>query len=216
MHQRTISVAESRELDHRTINQIGIPSLVLMERAALKIYDNLLHESQFDLQKILVVVGPGNNGGDGLAVARLLITHDYDVTIMVVGDQAHASADNQTQAAICDHYQIPHIAVGSNLNDFTTIIDGLFGSGLTRAVTGAFLKVINQINASSANVLAIDIPSGLNGDSGVPMGQAIKADLTATLAYCKNGMNTPLSQEYTGRIVVNDIGIYFNDRFENN
>lgn len=100
----TISVEESRQLDNKTINEIGIPSMVLMERAGLKIYEDMIHNDDLDLSNTLILAGTGNNGGDGLVVARLLSTHGYKVSILTVGNPDHASDDHKKQQHICDYY----------------------------------------------------------------------------------------------------------------
>ncbi len=211
----TISVAESRQLDDKTINQIGIPSLVLMERAGLKIYEDMLNNDELDLSNVLILVGGGNNGGDGLVVARLLFTHGYKVHILLVGNPAHTSDDHKTQLKICDYYQIPKVFLNEDFNQYTTIVDALFGSGLSRAVGGDYATVIDKANASTAKLHAIDIPSGLNGDTGEVMGTAIKATSTSTIAYAKNGMVKDAAKPYTGRLYIDDIGIYRANIFDN-
>lgn len=211
---QTISVEESRQLDAKTINEIGIPSMVLMERAGIKIYENMLDNKDLDLSKVLILAGTGNNGGDGLVVARLLVTHGYSVHILTVGNPAHASDDHKAQAKICDYYEIPKAFLNEDFNQYTTLVDGLFGSGLSRNVGGDFATVIDKANAADANTHAIDIPSGLNGDTGEVMGTAIKAASTSTIAYAKNGMVTEQAKPYTGKIYVDDIGIYRGKRFE--
>ncbi|EHO54500.1 NAD(P)H-hydrate epimerase [Lentilactobacillus kisonensis] len=212
---QTISVAESRELDDKTINKIGIPSMVLMERAGLKIYEDMLNNPALDLGKVLILAGTGNNGGDGLVVARLLCTHGYDVSIVTVGNPDHASEDHVNQQKICDYYQIPKAFMSDDFNKYTTLVDGLFGSGLSRNVGGDFATVIDKANASTANIHAIDIPSGLNGDTGEAMGTAIEATSTSTIAYAKAGMVKPGADKYTGKLFIDDIGIYKGNSFDN-
>ncbi|MBU9790263.1 NAD(P)H-hydrate epimerase [Lentilactobacillus sp. IMAU92037] len=212
---QTISVEESRQLDDKTINQIGIPSMVLMERAGLKIYDDMRNNSDLDLNKVLILAGTGNNGGDGLVVARLLCTHGYDVSILTVGNPDHASEDHVSQQKICDYYQIPKAFMDADFNKYTTLVDALFGSGLSRNVGGDFATVIDKANASTAKIHAIDIPSGLNGDTGKAMGTAIKADSTSTIAYAKAGMVKPNAQPYVGKLLIDDIGIYKGNTFDN-
>ena len=211
---KSISVEKSRELDQKTINEVGIPSMVLMERAALNVYEDLLANGQLDLTKVLVIAGTGNNGGDALAVARLLETHGIDTSILLVGEPKHRSEQMEKQLQICDYYQIKHVFLNENLSEYTTIVEGLFGSGLSRNVAGDFATVIYHINASGVNTHAIDIPSGINGDTGQVMGTAIKATSTSTLAYVKNGMIKPEAKDYTGQIFIDDIGIYLNDQYE--
>jgi NAD(P)H-hydrate epimerase len=212
---QTVSVAESRQLDDKTINQIGIPSMVLMERAGLKIYEDMVHNADLDLSRVLILAGTGNNGGDGLVVARLLATHNYNVSILTVGNPDHASPDHVNQQKICDYYQIPKVFMNADFDQYTTLVDALFGSGLSRNVGGDFATVIDKANAATAKIHAIDIPSGLNGDTGEVMGTAIKATSTSTIAYAKQGMVKAGANAYTGKLFVDDIGIYKGDTFDN-
>ncbi|GBG93733.1 carbohydrate kinase [Ligilactobacillus salitolerans] len=210
----TISVQQSRELDQKTINEVGIPSLVLMERAALKIYGDLLANDELDLTKVLVLVGSGNNGGDALDVARLLETHGFDTSVLLIGKPQSRSEQMERQLQICDYYQVKHVFLDEDFGQYTTIVDGLFGSGLARAVEGDFATAIDKANQSGVKIHAIDIPSGLNGDSGEVMGTAVKATSTSTLAYAKTGMVLSQAKPYTGKIFVDDIGIYLHDHYE--
>lgn len=210
----TISVEQSRQLDQKTIEEVGIPSLVLMERAALAIYDNLLADERFNLKRVLVLAGTGNNGGDALAVARLLHTHGFAVSLLLVGKATHRSPQFTQQLQICEYYQIPEVPLTADFSQYSTIVDGLFGSGLSRPVAGDFAEVIQRANASGSLIHAIDIPSGLNGDSGQALGPTIQATSTTTLAYVKTGMIQPTATQFTGTILVANIGIYQNDRYE--
>lgn len=212
---QSITVEESRELDDKTINKIGIPSLVLMERAGLKIYEDMINNKDLNLDNVLILAGTGNNGGDGLVVARLLETHGYKVSILTVGNPDHASDDHKIQAHICEYYEIPKVFMNANFDKYTTLVDALFGSGLSRNVGGDFATIIDKANASVAKIHAIDIPSGLNGDTGEVMGTAIKAASTSTIAYPKVGMLKDEAKPYTGKIYVDDIGIYRGNSFEN-
>lgn len=211
---KSISVEKSRQLDQKTINEVGIPSLVLMERAALKIYEDMLANDVLDLAKVLVIAGSGNNGGDALVVARLLETHGFDTSILLVGKPKHRSEQMEKQLQICEYYNVKQVFLDEDFSKYTTIVDGLFGSGLSRNVSGDFATVIDHANASGVKIHAIDIPSGLNGDTGQVMGTAIKATSTSTLAYVKVGMVKQGAQVYTGQIFIDDIGIYLDDRYE--
>ncbi len=105
--------------------------------------------------------------------------------------------------------------MNADFNKYTTLVDALFGSGLSRNVGGDFATVIDKANASTAKIHAIDIPSGLNGDTGEVMGTAIKADSTSTIAYVKAGMVKPTAQPYVGKLFIDDIGIYKGNTFDN-
>lgn len=207
----TVTVKQARQADAHTINEVGIPSLVLMERAALGSAGRLLN-GDFDLTHVLVVAGTGNNGGDGLVVARLLHVRGIDVTVMMTGDPAKASTETAQQLKILAYYKIPIHPATTDMTGFTTIVDAVLGVGLDRPVEGQFADWLTAINASPAKVLAIDVPSGLNADTGQPQGTTVKATMTSTMAYNKVGFVQPGAAAYTGTVVVEDIGVYLDDR----
>ncbi|GAW98325.1 carbohydrate kinase [Secundilactobacillus mixtipabuli] len=213
MMTRTVSIAQARQGDSHTIQEIGIPSLVLMERAALGATGRLL-TGDFNLSNVLVFAGTGNNGGDGLAIARMLHVRDVKVTVMLTGAEDHTSTETAQQLKILHYYQIPVIPASTSLSGYTTIIDAIFGIGLDRPVEGKFADWIKAINASSAKVFSVDVPSGLNADTGEPQGATVKATATSTFAYAKNGFVTDQGKQYTGELFVEDIGVYLNDHYE--
>lgn len=205
---KTISVKQAQQADLKTQKEVGIPGLVLMERAALKAADNLWH-TNWNLNHVLVVAGSGNNGGDGLAVARLLAVKGVHVDILLLGNPKHYSDEHQTQLHTCKYYHVPVVDPKNvDWKKYTVIIDAIFGTGLSRPVAGNYVDFIKKINQAPARVQAIDIPSGLNGSTGKVMGVSVKADLTSTFAYAKNGMVKPEAKPYIGKLIVNDIGIY--------
>lgn len=209
MNKKAITAEEMRHYDSYTINTIGIPSLVLMERAALAVRDEILHAFPLYLDNVVVVAGSGNNGGDGLDVARLLHIAGVKVTILNVGNPDHASSEHQVQDKICHYYQIEESTDFNILKHATLIVDAIFGIGIDRPVTGAYADVINAINNSDALVVAVDMPSGINTDTGEVMGTAVKADATVTFALNKVGLTTATGAEYGGRVVVaSDMGTY--------
>lgn len=181
--EKIVTAAEMKRLDSHTINEIGIPSLVLMERAALAVRDEILTAFPLNQDHIVIVAGSGNNGGDGLAVARLLKIAGLPVTILNVGNPDHASAEHKTQERICNYYKIPETTDLSVLKKATLIVDAIFGIGINRPVQGHYQDVIKSINQATAPVVAVDMPSGLNTDSGDVMGVAVKATTTVTFAY---------------------------------
>lgn len=209
MEKTPITAEQMRHYDSYTINTIGIPSLVLMERAALAVRDEVLNAFPLYLGHVVVVAGSGNNGGDGLDVARLLHIAGVRVTILNVGNPDHASAEHQTQEKICQYYQIPETSDLAVLKQATLIIDAMFGIGIDRPVTGAYADAIEAINQSKALVVAVDMPSGINTDTGEVMGTAVKADATVTFAFNKVGLTKGNGAEYAGRIVIaDDMGTY--------
>lgn len=196
---------QMRDADLFTIHQIGIPSMVLMERAALKVVE-VMEQEQCDFTKILVLCGSGNNGGDGYAVARLLHLKGYDVEICFVGREASRSEENRMQKKIADHYQIP-VVTNIETKEYSVIIDAIFGTGLKREIEGTYRDVILQANQKKALKVAIDIPSGIQDSTGRVMGIAFQADLTVAIAFIKRGLILHPGTQYAGKIVTGDIGI---------
>lgn len=202
-----ISRNEMQKLDEDTQAKYHIPGAILMERAALSVLEELDKERAL-LNKVLVVCGTGNNGGDGLAVARMLFLSGIDVTITVIGNADKLSDLAKLQLSILNQYSIP---VQFNIipdKEYTTIIDALFGIGLTRDITGEYEKAVSYMNQAKARKVAIDIPSGVDADSGKIYHVAVKADLTVTFAYAKTGLYFYPGAANVGRIIVKDIGIY--------
>lgn len=212
MTDKIVTAEEMRHYDSYTINTIGIPSLVLMERAALAVRDEILHAFPLNLKNVVVVAGSGNNGGDGLAIARLLHIAGVHVSILNVGNPDHASDEHQTQDNIVKYYQIPETTDFAVLDNATLIVDAMFGIGIDRPITGNYAEAIKAINNTDAIVVAVDMPSGINTDTGEVMGIAVKATATVTFAYNKVGLVKSDGASYAGRIVIaNDMGTYATD-----
>ena len=209
MADKAITAEQMRHYDSYTINTIGIPSLVLMERAALAVRDEVLNAFPLNLQNIVVVAGSGNNGGDGLDVARLLHIAGVKVTILNVGNPDHASNEHQVQDRICQYYKIPQTSDLNVLKDASLIVDALFGIGIDRPVEGNYATAIEAINNSDAVVVAVDMPSGINTDTGEVMGVAVNATATGTFAVNKGGLTKSAGKKHAGRVVVaSDMGTY--------
>lgn len=203
---------QMRDADLHTIHEIGLPSLVLMERAALlvveKLEEKVLNIIQKETAQILIVCGSGNNGGDGYAVARLLKLKGYSVEICFVGKETSRSEENLKQKEIADYYQIPIVEVESaKEKEYSVIVDAIFGTGLTREITGRYYDVISMLNEKGGIKVAVDIPSGVNDKNGTIMGIAFRADVTVAIAFIKRGLILHPGTQYTGEIVVGDIGI---------
>lgn len=209
---KIVTAEQMRHYDQTTINQIGIPSAVLMERAALAARDEILSGFPLSQHNVVIVAGSGNNGGDGLALARLLHIAGLTVSIINVGNPDHASQEHQLQEHICHYYQIPESTDLGGLTQATMIVDAIFGIGINRPVTGHYADVIKQINQAKAVKLALDMPSGINTDTGEVMGCAVKANATVTFAFNKVGLTKDPGKQYAGRIVLaNDMGTYATD-----
>lgn len=200
-----LSKEEMKACDRITIEKFGMPSVVLMERAALVCVEEL-HKSGADLRKILVVCGSGNNGGDGFAIARLLFLEGFDVDIYFAGRENYCTPETSAQKRICEKYGITFCG-NLQMNEYTVIVDALFGVGLSRNITGDYAELIAGINESPAFVLAVDIPSGIDGDTGAVRGIAVCADLTVTFAFEQPGHYIGKGRDYTGKTVLRQIGI---------
>lgn len=206
-----ISAKQAAAFDDFTINEIGVPSAVLMERAALAVYQRLLAGRVFDLKKVLVVAGSGNNGGDGIAVARMLFLRGLDVTIWLLGKRQNTSPENKRQLDIAKKYGIKTLLQVDDLSKYSTIVDAIFGVGLSRDITGGYADIIERINQTGLPVMAVDMPSGISADQGRVLNKAVIAQETVTMSYGKKGLILADGPHYAGLVTVADIGIYRTD-----
>ena len=196
---------QMRRADLYTIEEIGVPSMVLMERAALEVV-RCMEEEQLDFRKVLVICGSGNNGGDGYAIARLLHLKGHDVTIFFAGNSQKRSEENAQQAKIAAHYEIP-VITNLGTEEYSVIIDALFGTGLKREVTGHYREVLCSVNQMAGKKVAVDLPSGIHDTAGARMGIAFCADLTVAIAFPKRGLFLQEGNVCAGKILTGDIGI---------
>lgn len=197
---------EMKQCDSRTIEHYGLPSMVLMERAALSVV-SFLHERDLWQKKIVILCGSGSNGGDGLAIARLLYLEGGQVSVCLVGDFSKASPENMAQQKICRQYGMELSSSTDTLADAQVIVDALFGIGLSRELGGDYPALLQEVNAMDAYRLAVDIPSGVSADDGQIMGQAFLADATITFAFAKVGQMLYPGKRYCGELIVSAIGI---------
>ena len=194
---------QMRRADLYTIEEIGVPSMVLMERAALEVV-RCMEEEQLDFRKVLVICGSGNN--DGYAIARLLHLKGHDVTIFFAGNSQKRSEENAQQAKIAAHYEIP-VITNLGTEEYSVIIDALFGTGLKREVTGHYREVLCSVNQMAGKKVAVDLPSGIHDTTGARMGIAFCADLTVAIAFPKRGLFLQEGNVCAGKILTGDIGI---------
>lgn len=195
---------QMQAIDAYSIHEIGIPGMVLMEKASMALYEEVvkhLHRHS----RSLIVVEKGNNGGDGLALGRLLTEAGYDVTIYEIGGIKKASESYLAQRRILEKMGI---SLEKNMPEgaYDVIIDGIFGVGLTREVTGVQKEVIEYLNKQEAYRIAIDVPSGVDASAGKVLGTAFMADLTVTFGLSKIGLLLYPGASYAGRVVIKDIG----------
>lgn len=214
---RLLSRDEIRQADAIAINDFGIPSIVLMENAGRELAleaGKMLEELAGN--KVVIVCGGGNNGGDGFVAARHLHNMGYGVRIFITSGVEKLKGDALTNWQIVENIglETQHISDDRRLNILKVvlmqsdlIIDCLFGTGLEDNVRGLALNLISIINESGRPVLACDIPSGLCADKGVPLGIALKAEKTVTFGYGKIGLYIAQAPEYTGKVKVVDISL---------
>ena len=211
-----VSSAGMKELDRKTIESKGVPSLVLMERAALAavvaLEKGAMAGRANKSAKVLCICGAGNNGGDGFAVARLLRRDGVDSEVLFVGEKNKMSVETKQQAHIAENYGVPVTENDlSVIRDPRIIVDALFGIGLVRELSGIYLdtvRAINKARKAGAYVLSVDVPSGISADTGEALGGAVTADETVTFAFPKIGLTIGEGAGCTGKLRVADIGIY--------
>ncbi len=210
------SAAEMREMDRKTIEDYGLSSLVLMENAAHCVIEAVAHRfSPLHGKRVAVVCGKGNNGGDGFVIARHLATrYRADVTVWLAADPAGLAGDAATNYGLAQKYGLPIKVVGNDLAGLQVelplaevIIDALLGTGIRGAVTGTAAGVIEAINGSGRPVVAVDLPSGLNADTGAVDGPCVRASLTVTFALPKYGLVEFPGAGFVGDLIVGDIGM---------
>lgn len=205
----SVSREEARNLDKRAIETFGIPSILLMENAARAVLDEVKEYAVF-----AIVCSPGSNGGDGLALARHLCILGKDVRVYIVGDPRKGSEDFTTNLKIMSKLapEVLNTINDENFEDFEsalkgceTCIDAVFGTGLNRPVEGIFSKVIEAMNSLATHITSVDIPSGLDGDTGEPLGICVHATKTVTFHRMKKGLD--ISPQFGGDVTVTYIGI---------
>lgn len=201
-----VNSREMKNYDKNTMEVYHVPSVVLMERAALAVTEVLIEE-KIALEHVLVVCGGGNNGGDGYAVARLLMLAGHSVDVVRVDEKAKETEANQLQREIWQAYGGQVLEEISENTTYTVIVDAVFGVGLSRSVEGKYESIIAQMNELSGVKLAIDIPSGISSDNGAVQNVAFRADITVTFAFEKIGSVLWPGNEYAGNVIVKDIGI---------
>lgn len=206
MKQYVVSASEMKRYDANTIEKYYMPSLLLMERAALVTAEEIEHVRGMKPCRVLVMAGCGNNGGDGLAVGRLLMLRGYNVTCVLLGSEEKCTEETARQIAILREYG-GQIFSTMQESEYDVVIDAIFGVGLSRVVEGSYRDAIEWINQSEAYVCSVDIPSGVNADTGEVMGCAVRADLTVTYGFRKLGQLLYPGAEYAGVLVCRQMGI---------
>ena len=214
---RILNAAQMREADRHTIEEIGIPSLVLMENAGRQVVAAMeaAYEARLD-GRVGVLCGRGNNGGDGFVVARTLIQRGVDAAVFLVGSVADVRGDARTNLDILGRLGVTVVEIGdeqtwelhfSEISQCTLIVDAIFGTGLKSALGGMMETVVADINASDIPIVSIDLPSGMSADTPLLAGDCIDASMTVTLAAPKLPLVLPPGEAHAGDVVIADIGI---------
>jgi len=214
---RILNAAQMRDADRYTIDEIGIPSLVLMENAGRQVVAAM--EAAFEARlngRVAVLCGRGNNGGDGFVVARTLLQRGVDASVFVIGSLAEVRDDAKTNLDILGRLGVTVVEIGdeqswelhfSEISQCTLIVDAIFGTGLKSALAGMMETIVADVNASSIPIVSIDLPSGMSADTAHMIGDCIDATMTVTLAAPKLPLVLPPGEEHAGDVVIADIGI---------
>ena len=229
--KRLVYGSKMKKVDRYTIEEVGIPSMVLMERAAFSVCQYIC-ERLDNSKKLVCICGTGNNGADGIALARMLTIEGYKVDILVIGNEDKATDEwiqqrnialecqvDMNNLTVCGKstenvvtmdsdgsYSIDKSAMAEKLSSYDVVVDAIFGIGLKREVEGLYKDMIEAINASEKPVYALDVPSGLCADTGKVLGVAVYTTKTFTFGAVKTGLWLYEGRTYVGEIVQKRIG----------
>ncbi len=215
---KCLFASQMRSADAAAI-EMGIPAIVLMENAGRSVFEEIAKRwTRNDIDRVIIIAGKGNNGGDGFVAARHLWNAGFDVSVYLIGrtsevrDHARVNLDiiiamGLPIRVVLDGTDLEVLRAELNCKKPYLCIDAVFGTGLSKEVKGINRAVIECMNDSSMPVISVDIPSGLNADSGLPLGIAVRAALTVTFGYPKVGLVLANGVPYTGELIVKDISI---------
>jgi len=214
---KLVTAEEMRRIDKKAIEEIGIPSIVLMENAGLKVTEIIKNKyAPLTGKSVYIFSGPGNNGGDGMVVARQLFNQKVKVKIFLLAEKEKIKGDAATNLSIAERIGISIKNITSSadlellkqeLKKADIVVDALLGTGTKGAPRGLMKDVIALINKYSKNIVAVDIPTGVDANRGQAEGEAIKAKYTVTFVYPKRGLYLYPGMDYAGKIEVVNIGI---------
>ena len=214
MHRKVVTVSQIQKLDRAAIEICGVPSLILMENAGAAVSRELMRMVGSSRAPVSVFCGGENNAGDGFVAARHLSNAGYRVKVFIAGDPKRLKPDAAVNYQILvksgmTTQVIPQLvpAVVRQIRRSALCIDAFFGVGLNRNIEPPFDEIIQAINRYGRRILAIDIPSGLDGTTGKIRGVCVRADTTVTMTLPKKGFYRNSGPQYCGRVVVADIGI---------
>ncbi|MHC4623201.1 MAG: NAD(P)H-hydrate epimerase [Planctomycetota bacterium] len=214
-----MSRAEVRAIDSWAINEVGVPGVVLMENAGRSCAE-LIREKLAGAAhpKVCIFCGTGNNGGDGYVIARHLLNSRFEVVVVICGDRGKIKGDAKANLDILEKLGQPVAGLDLSGDDIRgrveafsegadMIVDGLFGTGLSGELREEYRELIENINGRNRPIVAVDIPSGLDCDTGEPLGAAVRARWTVTFVAVKKGFAVAGAGEYTGEVFVASIGV---------
>jgi hydroxyethylthiazole kinase-like uncharacterized protein yjeF len=211
VNMKVARVDEMKNLDRRATEEFGISEDLLMENAGQAVYSVMSQELGIKDNKFVVFCGGGNNGGDGLVVARKIHSGGGEAKVFLLDDEAKFKGAARKNFEIVSRMPIEMSRVSSidsvipELVDCDAIVDAIFGTGLVRKVSGIYKDVIQLINETQSVVFSIDIPSGVNGDTGEVMGVAVKADYTVTFGLPKLGNMLYPGYDHCGELYVSHL-----------
>ncbi|MFW6103263.1 MAG: NAD(P)H-hydrate epimerase, partial [Chloroflexota bacterium] len=207
---RVCTVQEMRELDRRAVEECSLPEAILMENAGQAVYNVVKSQYGTGGRRYMVICGRGNNGGDGLVLARLLHSNGADVRVFLLSDESSLSgvAKMNLDAAIKAGIPLQRLRTVEDLylgRQCDVVVDALFGTGITREVGGLEAEVIRKVNESGLPVVSVDIPSGVDGDTGAVHGVGVRAACTVTFGSPKWGNLLPPGREMCGQLFLSRI-----------
>lgn len=214
-----MSKDQVRAVDSWAINTLGVPGVVLMENAGRSCAELIKEKLQAITEpKVCIFCGTGNNGGDGYVIARHLLNSGFEVIVVICGDRLKVKGDAKINLDILEKSGQPieqlnpkdddaPARVKEFAADADMIVDGLFGTGLSGPLRDDYIQLIESMNACDCPIMAVDIPSGLDCDSGQPLGTAVRASCTVTFVAVKKGFVSESTASYTGEIYIASIGI---------
>lgn len=214
---KIVNNIQMKQLDRMTIEQYGIPGILLMENAGVAVFQEVVRYLQnLTGKKVAIICGRGNNGGDGFVVARHLFQHKAEAKVFIAGNPAVIGGDAKTNLEILKSLEVPIEVLSSEqsrsdlfdqLKEYDLIVDAIFGIGLDRSIDEFIQGIIEAINASGKSVISIDIPSGVNAANGCICSIAVKAEKTVVFQLPKLGNINYPGSDYTGEILIKNIGI---------
>ncbi|WP_054741802.1 NAD(P)H-hydrate epimerase [Cellulosilyticum ruminicola] len=212
---KLMTPTQMRKIDELAVARYKIPSLLLMEQASYQVFKEI-EAMDSKLEEVVIVCGPGNNGGDGLSLARqLMVWSKRKVTVMMLTKVDKLAADGRIYYEIAESMQANLVHITNEnievskkyLEKGDIIVDAIFGTGLSRTVEGLFAEIITTINEEEAVKICVDIPSGIDGLTGKVQGIAVRGDVTITFAALKRGLVLYPAIDYIGQLKVVPIGI---------